>query len=254
MGRPNPVSALALTMDTILIEISFWLVFFIIPAIPWVFLLYLALDKGPRSGFSDIYWKKGVYGAFPMFALSLITFYAHFTTPDSEVKNWYHGFCFIWSCGAGFLAGDLIAFGVLFKILGPAVFLDWIFYAVLVVFLVTFGFLVAALMQGHWARRYRTGPRIPSRSTPSRDSHPLCLTRADEDLFFQSFPEAVLLHFQFVMGLQVEPEAFRGSEIARQPKTRVRGDRAFAVNNLVDTARRHTDILGQAILADAVRV
>ncbi len=45
--------------------------------------------------------------------------------------------------------------------------------------------------------------------------------------------EGILRDFQVVIGLEIGPELRAGSEVARQPQRRVRGDRAATAHNVV---------------------
>lgn len=65
-------------------------------------------------------------------------------------------------------------------------------------------------------------------------------------------PGTVALGLELEPDLKVEPEAFGGAEVPREPKSRVRGDAALAEDDLVDTPSRDTNVLGQAVLAEPV--
>ncbi len=67
-------------------------------------------------------------------------------------------------------------------------------------------------------------------------------------------PVAVALGLEFESDLEVEPEAFGGAEVPREPKSGVSGDSALAEDDLVDTTGRNTNVLGQAVLAEPVRL
>ncbi len=65
-------------------------------------------------------------------------------------------------------------------------------------------------------------------------------------------PGAVALGLEFEPNLKVEPEAFGGAEVPREPKSRVSGDAALAEDDLVDTPSGDTNVFGQAVLAEPV--
>src|SRR6185295_11780223 len=73
------------------------------------------------------------------------------------------------------------------------------------------------------------------------------------DLSVQPVPETVLLDFQVVANLEIQPEAFAHAKETRQAERRVRNDRPLTVNDFVDTTRRYADILGEPILAQTQR-
>jgi hypothetical protein len=56
------------------------------------------------------------------------------------------------------------------------------------------------------------------------------------DFLLQSSLEAVLLHFEIVPRLEVQPETLRQAKVARQPEGRVGRDRTLAADDLVDAA------------------
>ena len=64
----------------------------------------------------------------------------------------------------------------------------------------------------------------------------------------------VALGLEFEPDLDVEPEALGSAEVPREPKSGVSGDAALAEDDLVDTPGRNTDVLGQAVLAETVRL
>ena len=65
--------------------------------------------------------------------------------------------------------------------------------------------------------------------------------------------DALLGQLRVVMGLQVHPALRIGPEERRQAHRRVGRDRALSLDDLVDAPRRHTDGLGQRILAQPHR-
>ena len=67
-------------------------------------------------------------------------------------------------------------------------------------------------------------------------------------------PGAVALGLEFESNLEVEPEALGGAEVPREPKSRVSGDAALTEDDLVDTPSGNTNVLGQAVLAETVRL
>ena len=70
------------------------------------------------------------------------------------------------------------------------------------------------------------------------------------NLLIESVSETVLLPLKIEVGLEVEPELGRDSEVATQTQGRVRGYASVSMNNLVDSTRRNADVLGEAILGD----
>ncbi len=62
--------------------------------------------------------------------------------------------------------------------------------------------------------------------------------------------EIVLLDFEVEAGLEVEPEAVGGTEVASQAEGGVGGDSPLAVDDLVDPPRGHADRDGEPVLAD----
>jgi len=60
--------------------------------------------------------------------------------------------------------------------------------------------------------------------------------------------EGILGYIQIVVHLQAQPETGRVSEVARQSHRRVGGDAALSMNNLIDSARRDTQIPAEPIL------
>jgi hypothetical protein len=75
----------------------------------------------------------------------------------------------------------------------------------------------------------------------------------NEDLAIEAITEAILLQFQVVMGLQIQPEPIGRLKVPRQSQRRVGGNRALPTDDFVDPPRRDADVLGQTILADAKR-
>ena len=67
-------------------------------------------------------------------------------------------------------------------------------------------------------------------------------------------PCAVALGLEFEPNLEVEPEALGGAEVPREPKSGVGRDAALAEDYLVDTPAGNTNVLGQAVLAETVRL
>jgi len=72
----------------------------------------------------------------------------------------------------------------------------------------------------------------------------------NENLGFEAAVEAVFFDFEVVAGLEVEPEALGGAEVAGEAEGGVGGDGALAVDDLVDAAGWHGDVLGEAVLGD----
>jgi hypothetical protein len=69
----------------------------------------------------------------------------------------------------------------------------------------------------------------------------------------QAIAKPILLDFQVVAGLKVEPEALRSTKVAREPKRGVRGDGPLALHDFIDPARGHGHVFGETILAQAER-
>ena len=69
-----------------------------------------------------------------------------------------------------------------------------------------------------------------------------CAERADA---VECGADPVLLGFQVVAGLQVQPEPLGGAEVPGQPQRGVRGDPALAVDDLVYPPGRDIYRLGQ---------
>ena len=59
---------------------------------------------------------------------------------------------------------------------------------------------------------------------------------------------------EIIARLKAEPKAVARPEVACQTKGRIRGDRPGAMDDLVDPARRHTDVLGEPVLRNAQRL
>ena len=78
--------------------------------------------------------------------------------------------------------------------------------------------------------------------------------RQDRNLMSDACPGAVALGLEFEPNLEVEPEALGGAEVPREPKSGVSGDAALAEDDLVDTPSGNTNVLGQAVLAETVRL
>ena|SRR5436309_12707615 len=71
------------------------------------------------------------------------------------------------------------------------------------------------------------------------------------DLRIQPVTETILLDFEIISNLKVQPEALTQAKETRQAKSGVSTDRPLSMNDLVDTTSRHPDILGEPILAQA---
>src|SRR5918996_4697594 len=92
-------------------------------------------------------------------------------------------------------------------------------------------------------------PRSPRRSAWSPSgSH-----GERPDLLLDPLPDSAGLHIKVVLGLKIQPEPLGGSEVSSQPERSVGRDRASAMDDLVDPARRNQDVLGEAILTDTHR-
>ena len=73
------------------------------------------------------------------------------------------------------------------------------------------------------------------------------------DLLFEQYTETIFFHFQIVPNLKVEPESFAEAKETCEPQRSVRGDRAFSMNDFVNSPRRNTNVLCKPVLADAER-
>ena len=73
-------------------------------------------------------------------------------------------------------------------------------------------------------------------------------------LLVEDVSQLVPFALEVVLDLEVHPEAIAEPEVAGEPKCRVGRDRPLAMDDLVDTAWGHTDVLGQAVLADTHRL
>lgn len=78
--------------------------------------------------------------------------------------------------------------------------------------------------------------------------------RQNRNLVSDACPRAVAFGLEFEPNLEVEPEALGGAEVPREPKSGVSGDVALAEDDLVDTPSGNTNVLGQAVLAQTVRL
>ncbi len=58
-----------------------------------------------------------------------------------------------------------------------------------------------------------------------------------------------LRYFQIVVRLKTQPKTFRSPEKSGQPQCSIRRDRPFSLDDFVDPAAWHMNILGQAVLA-----
>jgi len=128
---------------------SFYLMFAIIPSIPWVFLVFLLAERKLTTGFSTVGWSKGLYGGILLFALSGFTAYCFGTTPPSELAGWGNGMALFWACGLGAVSSWIF-------VLLPVH--EWVevslFFAQFVALSSVFGFLTVALMGGRWDRKH----------------------------------------------------------------------------------------------------
>jgi hypothetical protein len=70
-------------------------------------------------------------------------------------------------------------------------------------------------------------------------------TRTDTAANVRSF--GILRQFKIVVRLEVDPKLRRGSEVASQAQRRVRGDRAAAADNVVDSRHWYEEFGRQSI-------
>ena len=80
------------------------------------------------------------------------------------------------------------------------------------------------------------------------------LACAPKHLSFQALSQSIPFYVEVVAGLEVQPEAIRGTEITRETESCIRGHRPLAMHDLVDATRRHADVLRQAVLAEVHRL
>ena len=74
------------------------------------------------------------------------------------------------------------------------------------------------------------------------------------NFFRKAGAEYVTLLFEIEPGLEVEPEPLARPEVTREPPRRIGAHRPLAVHDLVDAARRHRNILREAVLRDTERL
>jgi len=75
----------------------------------------------------------------------------------------------------------------------------------------------------------------------------------ESDFFGEPVIQALLLLFQVVVGLQVEPELRRHAKVTPKPQGGTRGDGSLALDNFINAARGHADVFSQSVLGDAHR-
>jgi hypothetical protein len=68
------------------------------------------------------------------------------------------------------------------------------------------------------------------------------------DFLRESILEPIAFQLQLVGGLEIEPEALGRSKEPRQAQCRVRRDGPLIEHDLVDPARRNSQVLGQTVL------
>jgi hypothetical protein len=68
------------------------------------------------------------------------------------------------------------------------------------------------------------------------------------DLAVESVAEAVGFDVEVVLRLKVEPEPWRGAEVAGEAQGSIGGDGPLAVNDLVDATRWNADVRGEPVL------
>jgi hypothetical protein len=92
---------------------------------------------------------------------------------------------------------------------------------------------------------------------PELGAHPRAVCRSDvreRPDFIESRAEPVPCDLDVVTVLKIQPEALAGPEVPREPQSRVGGDAPFAVDDLVDPARRNADRYRYAMLSDLKRL
>src|SRR5688572_6815074 len=80
--------------------------------------------------------------------------------------------------------------------------------------------------------------------------HSRC-TRKGGYFIVEAIAKPVLLNFQLVTCLQVQPESLRSAKVPRQPQRCISRDRTLAADNFVDPTRWDRRILCEPILADS---
>jgi hypothetical protein len=72
-----------------------------------------------------------------------------------------------------------------------------------------------------------------------------------DDFCFESVSKAILLQFQIVSGLKIQPKSLTCTEEPGKPQSSTRSYAPLPVNNFVNATRGDADTLGQPILADS---
>lgn len=70
----------------------------------------------------------------------------------------------------------------------------------------------------------------------------------DCDFLLETVTKPVSFYVQIEAGLQVEPKSIRGAEVSRKTQRRVGRDRSRTVYDLIDSPRRHADVLSEPVL------
>lgn len=70
----------------------------------------------------------------------------------------------------------------------------------------------------------------------------------NRDLLLQSILEAISLQFEIVALLKIQPENGSRPKVPCKSKSSVGSDGSLAMNDLIDSSRRNTDLLGKAVL------
>src|SRR5579872_4215647 len=78
-------------------------------------------------------------------------------------------------------------------------------------------------------------------------------TGEHRDFAVEAVAQAVLLEFQVITRLQIQPEAFRRSKKASQAEGCIGSNSALAPNDFIDPPRRNAYVLGKPVLADSQR-
>lgn len=74
------------------------------------------------------------------------------------------------------------------------------------------------------------------------------------NFFLQSVPQPILLDLEVISNLKIQPESLTHAKEPRQAKRGVSTDCPLPMNDLVDSASRHTNVLGKPILAEPHRI
>src|SRR5947209_8729450 len=99
----------------------------------------------------------------------------------------------------------------------------------------------------------RQRPRLPGKTSVEAQTDRWLRRLSASSIEYANFlfelgAQMITLNLEIVPRLQIEPEAIARAKVPGQAEGLVCGDGSRAVHNLVNPPRRHTDVLGQAIL------